>query len=552
MKSSKFLSVLTASLFVTVYAHAQGSKTKYSWDNLPRIERPVFKADTFNITRYGAKSDGVTLNTESINKAIDDCSKRGGGVVLIPQGVWLTGPVVLKSNVNLHLTRAALLQFTADKSQYKLVEGNFEGRKAIRNQSPISGTNLTNIAITGYGIIDGRGEVWRAMGKGRVTEGEWKSMIKTGVVSPDGGSWYPSESYARGAQYKEANFFDPAKSLKDYEPYKDYYRPNMVVLTNCKKVLLQNTTFQNSPAWNLHTLLCENLTFDGVQVRNEPNAQNGDGIDIESCQYVMVENSMLDCGDDAICIKSGKDEEGRKRGKPTAYVVVRNNVVYEGHGGFVIGSEMSGGAHDIFVTDCTFIGTDNGLRFKTVRGRGGVVENIFIKNIGMHNIKGYGILFDMYYFTKTPNLAQTNGKVEIPAVNEGTPQFRNFYINNLTCEGAQTGMIIRGLPERSIENINIENANIVANRGADVIEAKGVLLKNVTFQCADTKPLVNIENSKDVVFENVRSLSNPALFYSVSGDRSGNIKVKNGNSANAATEADFKYGATKSALVVSK
>lgn len=539
---------MLATLLLTT---ASAQKQPYSWDNLPRIIRPQFKADTFNIVNFGARADGLTLNTQSINKAISACSEKGGGVVLVPAGLWLTGPIVLKSKVNLHISRSALLQFTADKSQYHLVEGNFEGRKTIRNQSPISGNDLTDIAITGDGVIDAHGEAWRALGKDRVTEPEWKQLITSGVLSADGKTWYPSESYAKGARNASGNI-TAAKTMKDFEEIKDFLRPNMLVLVNCKRVLLQNITFQNSPAWCLHTLLCENLTFDGVRVRNLPNAQNGDGMDIESCSYVKVENCTLDCGDDGICIKSGKDEEGRQRGKPSQYIVIQNNVVYDAHGGFVIGSEMSGGAHDIFVSKCTFIGTDNGLRFKTARGRGGIVENIFIRDIYMHDIGHDAILFDMYYYTKAPTLAQTNGKVEIPAVTEGTPQFRNFYINNLVCEGALRAMLIRGLPEMSIKDIYLENVTIKSQRGADIMEAQNVTLKNVIFDCTDTKPLVNIENSRQITFNQVRSLTPPDLFFSINGDRCKQVIVKGSNVAEAKNQADYHYGADQSVLSIGK
>lgn len=518
----------------------------YSWSNLPRVQTPVFKKDTLNIIKYGAKPDGMTLNTEAINKTIEACSKRGGGVVYIPQGIWLTGPIVLKSNVNLYVSRAALVQFTSDKSQYPLIETHFEGKKAVRNQSPISGTNLENIAITGEGIVDGNGDVWRMLKKDKVTEGEWKKRVASGgIVSADGRSWYPSEAYRLGEQNRGAY---EGKSVADHAPIKDALRPNMVVLVNCKKVLLQHTTFQNSPCWNLHALYCENLTYDGVRVRNPSYAQNGDGMDIESCSYVEVKNSTLDCGDDGICIKSGKDEEGRKVGKASQYMYIHDNVVYKAHGGFVIGSEMSGGAHDIFVTDCSFIGTDVGLRFKTQRGRGGVVENIYIKNISMRNIVNDAISFDMYYFGKPTNLAATNGKVEIPPVNEGTPQFRKFYINNIVCDGANRAMIIRGLPEMSIRDIHLNDVTIKSRRGADLIEANNVSLNNVALQCSETSPLINIENSQHLSFSKVRSLTTPQQFYSVNGDRSKEIKVDAANAAGVS----FGYGAGKEAVSAGK
>ncbi|MES2279046.1 MAG: glycoside hydrolase family 28 protein [Bacteroidota bacterium] len=548
----KIYQIITAGIFATAtLTTALGQTIPYSWDNLPKVERPTFKADTFNIINFGARADGLTLNTESINKAISTCSEKGGGVVLIPPGLWITGPVVLKSKVNLHISRSALLQFTADKSQYHLVEGNFEGRKTIRNQSPISGTDLTDIAITGDGTVDAHGEAWRALGKDRVTEPQWKQMITTGVLSADGKTWYPSESYAKGARKSDGNTTS-GKTLKDFEGIKDFLRPNMLVLTNCKRVLLQNTTFQNSPAWCLHTLLCENVTFDGVRVRNLPNAQNGDGMDIESCSYVKVENCTLDCGDDGICIKSGKDEEGRQRGKPSQYIVIQNNVVYDAHGGFVIGSEMSGGAHDIFVSKCTFIGTDNGLRFKTARGRGGIVENIFIRDIYMRDIGHDAILFDMYYYAKALTLAQTNGKVDIPAATEATPQFRKFYISNLVCDGAGRAMLIRGLPEMSIKDIYLNNVTIKSQRGADIIEAQNITLKDVIMDCKDTRPLINIENSRQITFEQVKSVHAPELFLSINGDRCKQVIVKETNIAEAKNQADYNFGADKSVLSISK
>src|SRR5882757_2083945 len=181
-------------LLIVIVGSATNATAQYSWNNLPKITEPVFKKDTFNIVQYGAKPDGLTLNTKSINDAIAACSKKGGGVVLIPAGLWLTGPVVMQSNVNLHLNYAAILQFSADFDQYPLVEGNWEGKKQARNQSPLSGDNLMNIAVTGKGIIDGNGDVWRMVGKDRLTENEWKKKVASGgLVSADGKLWFPSE-----------------------------------------------------------------------------------------------------------------------------------------------------------------------------------------------------------------------------------------------------------------------------------------------------------------------------------------------------------------------
>lgn len=541
MKKINRIILLALLATTTMATHAQTGT--YSWTNLPKVQVPVFKKDTIYITTFGAKPDGITLNTEAINKAIDACSKQGGGVVYIPQGVWMTGPIELKSNVNLHVNRSALLQFTGDKSQYKLIESHFEGKKTVRNQAPISGTDLENIAITGEGVIDGNGDVWRAVKKDKLTEGEWQRLVASGgIVRTDGKMWYPSEAFMQAEEKKIAV---TGTTPKDYEVIKDFLRPNMVKLTNCKKVLLQGATFQNSPAWCLHPLYCEHLTIDGVKVRNPSYAQNGDGLDIESCSYVEVKNSTLDCGDDGICIKSGKDEEGRKAGKASQYMIIRNNVVYHGHGGFVIGSEMSGGAHDIFVSDCTFIGTDIGLRFKTTRGRGGIVENIYIRNINMRSIGNDAILFDMYYFAKAQPIGT---KIEIPPVDAGTPQFRKFYISNVVCEGADRAMLIRGLPEMSIKDIQLSDVVIKARRGIEVIEASNVGFSNVVLQCASSSPLVNVENSQQLSFVKVQALTAPKQFYSVNGERSKDIRVD----AVATGSVIFNYGAEEKAVTVGR
>lgn len=523
------------------------AQTDYSWANLPKAAVPSFKRDTFNIIKYGAVPDGITLNTKSINDAITACSAKGGGVVLVPGGLWMTGPIVLKSNVNLHVDRAAMIQFTDDKSQYPLVEGNYEGLAAVRNQSPLSANNAQNIAVTGGGIIDGNGAVWRAIGKDRLTENEWKQLVASGgVVSENGRSWMPSEGYAKGNKIKDVSVIKPGKSLNDYAEYKDFFRPNMVVFTNCKKVLLSGTTFQNSPNWCLHMLVCEELTLNDVHVRNPWNAQNGDAIDVESCKNVLIENSTFDAGDDGLCIKSGRDEEGRKRGKPTENVVIRNNVVYRAHGGFVIGSEMSGGARNIFVSDCTFIGTDIGLRFKTTRGRGGVVENIYVKNISMRNILNDAILFDMYYMASA---GSTLGKKDFPPVTDATPQFKNFYVSNVVCNGAERAILIRGLPEMSIKNIYLENMVLKSNRGVDLIEANNISLKNITLESKNTKPLINIENSSQIALNGIKYASADQLL-SINGERSGEITLSHTSTANSKAKPEFNFGADAKMLTI--
>jgi polygalacturonase len=516
---------------------------------------PKFKKDTFNIVQFGAKSDGLFLNSKAINDAVNACNKNGGGVVLIPNGFWLTGPVVLQSNVNLYLSKNALLQFTADKTQFPLIESFWEGVAAARNQSPISATNATNIAITGTGIIDGNGDVWRAIKKDKLTETQWKAKLASGgVLSDDKKTWFPSASSFKGSITKDAGVLNGNKTAKDFEDIKDFLRPNLLVFTKCKNVLLDGVTFQNSPAWNLHPLMCENLTVRNVYAKNPWYAQNGDGIDIESCKNVLLENSTFDVGDDGICIKSGKDEEGRKRGMPTENVTVRNCVVYHAHGGFVIGSEMSGGAKNINVTNCTFIGTDIGLRFKTTRGRGGIVENIYCDNINMKDIVGEAILFDMYYMAKDPvplaGEQRDAPKVELLPVTEATPQFKNFLVKNIVCDGADKAVFIRGLPEMSIKNIAMENMVIKAKRGIICEEADGISFKNVQLLVAETNPIVAIQNAANIAFDKLDYNSNADLLFSIKGVNSKAITVVNSDVIKVKAKVEFSASATDKALMI--
>ena len=546
MKRVYKLLLLSSFLFAGREAEGQSIQKKFSWNNLPSAVSPDFKRDTFNITQYGAKADGQTLNTGSINTAIKDCSSKGGGVVLVPGGVWLTGPVVMQNNVNLHVSTNAILLFTSDFNQYALVKGNYEGKPSIRNQSPVSGSNLENIAITGAGVIDGNGDHWRMVTKDRLTEREWKEKLtRGGLVSEDGKTWFPSVKTKKGHSMKDAGQISSEKTMEEYAEVKDYLRPTLLNFTSCKKVLLQDVTFQNSPAWCLHLLMCEDLIMRNVYAKNPAYAQNGDGVDLESCKNVMVDGCTFDVGDDGICIKSGKDEEGRRRGIPTENVVIRNCKVYKGHGGFVIGSEMSGGARNIFISDCSFMGTDKGLRFKTARGRGGVVENIYVKNIFMSDIKDEAIYFDMYYFTKPPLAGE---KVEAPLVTEATPQFRDFDIRNIVCNGAKKGIFIRGLPEMSIKNIAITNADLKTDKGIEIYEAENISLKEIRINTRETNPVMYVESSRSIAVDGLVYNQSSDLLCKVNGHRSKDISFKNTDTDRAKSCVEAENGAKSNSV----
>lgn len=521
---------------------------------LPVIYEPYFRKDTFDIVKYGAKADGVFLNTKAISQAIDMAHNAGGGTVLIPPGLWLSSPIKLKSNVNLHLAAGALLQFSNNRDDYPIVETTWEGQKALRCQAPIWAVGQENIAITGKGVIDGSGEVWKMVKKNKLTDTQWRKLLESGgVLNEKGDTWYPSEQSRYGNEdVKEwANLWAEGKTLEDYETVRDFLRPNMVSITSCKNVLIEGLTFQNSPAWTLHPLLTNHITIRDVNVRNPWYGQNNDALDLESCQYAIVDGCTFDTGDDAITIKSGRDEQGRKRGVPTANVLVKNTTVFHAHGGFVIGSEMSGGVKNLYVYNCSFLGTDIGLRFKTKRDRGGVVEDIYISDITMNHIPAEAILFDMYYEAKDP-VALDGDKVELPEikakpVNEGTPQFKNFYINNVNCFEAETAIVLRGLPEMNIRDIIIENANFTSKKGFVCIEAENIKLKNVGLFTQSAK-VMQVQNSKNIVLDAILFPDGKTDLIEINGARAENIKLINTDYKKAKNAAVFTNQAKENAF----
>jgi len=501
---------------------------------LPAVRQVRFKADTFNIQKYGAVADGQALNTQAFQKAIMACTQAGGGTVMVPAGLWLTGPIALQNNVNLHVSTGALVQFTTDHLQYPLLKTTWEGEEAIRSQAPISGVGLANIAITGNGTFDGAGDSWRPVKKNKLNEGEWKKLLASGgVLNEKKDTWYPSAGSLKGNMLAVAG--TPRKSLDPtaFDDIRDFLRPNMLSLTDCKQILLEGFTIQNSPAWTIHPLLCQDITVRRVTARNPWYGQNTDAIDVESCRNGVLDDCVFSVGDDGLCIKSGRDEEGRKRGVPTENFLIQNCKVYSAHGGFVIGSEMSGGVRNLVVRNCTFQGTDVGLRFKTARGRGGMVENVWVDGITMTDIAGQAILFDMYYAAKDP-VPQAGESTAPPVIaaqplNEGTPQFQHFYIKNVVCKGAETGILVRGLPEMAIKDISLENIVIESQKGMLCQEAENIRLKNVTLFTRETRPVLEVQNSKNISLDGIKYASGADLLLRVSGDRSQDIRLVNTN-----------------------
>ena len=476
-------------LGICMFSSCSSYEFSYLYDDLPfemrKVCRPVIPNREVSIDDFGGVGDGVFLNSDAFASAIDALASRGGGRLVVPTGIWLTGPITLKDNIELHVSPDAVLLFSSDRSLYPIVETVFEGLDTRRCQAPINADGARNIAITGGGTIDGNGDSWRQVKKSKMAPSQWKQLLAGGGFTNEKGNvWYPDSSSFRGSAVSDAfNVPQGLDTEEEWNSVKTYLRPVLIGLKNCENVLLEDCLFQNSPCWNIHPLMCRSVIINNITVRNPWYSQNGDGLDVDSCEDVLVVNSSFDVGDDAICIKSGKNEDGRRRARPCRNLIVDNCIVFHGHGGFVVGSEMSGGVQNISVRNCRFLGTDVGLRFKSCRGRGGVVENIFIEDIVMMNIPTEPLLFDLHYGGKSAVEAAADGAspfdVEFVPADETTPQFKNIFISDIVCSGAARAMYFNGIPEKNIENIVVENCEIVSELGADLRYSDGVLLKDV-------------------------------------------------------------------------
>jgi polygalacturonase len=444
------------------------------------IVTPEFNSYEVNLTKTDLIPNLSDINTSKhnaacINKAIEEISVSGGGTLNIPDGMFITGPIRLLSNVNLHLNRQTVLKFSKNSEEYPLIITNYEGQECIRTVSPISANNAVNIAITGNGVIDGSGDEWRPIKEFKLTNRAWNALFEKSeyvLDTKEGGVWFPTKSSFEGNRLNIQKGYEGKSDdevLELAKPYYDFYRPVLISLKQCDKVLLEGVTFKNSPAWNIHPFFCTNLTVRNINVNNAYHAQNGDGIDIESCNGVEIYNSRFETGDDAICVKSGKNAVARTIKGPCENVYIHDCLVNEGHGGFVIGSEMSRGVKNVYVKDCLFLGTDVGIRMKSALGRGGVVENIHIENVNMMNIINEGIIMTMSYVLNSLNRNEVIAKEN----EEDIPFFKNITIDKVNCVGAKHAIKIEPLVGRedTISDITITNSTF-ENCGESVI--KGV------------------------------------------------------------------------------
>ena len=415
---------------------------------LRQVTAVAIPENTVTLTDFGGVGDGVTLNTEAFRKAISALTKKGGRRLVLPHGVWLTGPIQLKDNIDLHITRNAIVLFSPDKSLFVDKDG-----KSSRCDAGIKASKRKNIAITGEGIVDGNGAQWRPVKRGKVSDVEWKRFKEIGGVERGNGQlWYPWDV--------KAGYPNIAETPEQQEKM----RLDLVRLTDCENVLIKGVTFQNSPRFHVHPCNSRNVIIDGVTVRCPWNAQNGDAIAISDCHQVLIVNSVVDAGDDGLCMKSGNM-------KPTALVngcediLIQDNTVFHAHGGFVIGSESITGMKRIVVRQCQFSGTDTGLRFKSGIGRGGKTEDIFISDIVMNDITDEAIVFQCDYVDRP---AGHDEKKETKAVKlEKVPDFTDIDITRVVCRGSKTAIKAKGVEGLDcIHDIKISNSAIVYSQKA--------------------------------------------------------------------------------------
>ena len=443
----------TAALLCCVF---KSSATDYSvyYRNMPvgmkQVADLIIPANTVNITDFGGIGNGTALNTEAFRKAIGALEKKGGGRLNVPAGIWLTGPIRMKDNIELHVEKNAVIYFSPDKSLYVDKEG-----KSKRVDACIKASGNKNISITGEGIIDGNGAQWRPVKRSKVSDVEWKRFKSTGGVErQDGSLWYPWDD--------KAGYPNIAVTPEKQETM----RNDLIRFTDCENIKFQGVTFQNAPKFHVHPINCRNVIVDGITVRCPWNAQNGDAIDLSDVNVAIVINSTVDAGDDGICMKSG-DYKKDALVNGCEDILIENNTVFHAHGGFVIGSEDVSGMKRIVVRNCRFSGTDTGLRFKSGIGRGGKTDSIYISDIVMTDITGEAIIFQCDYVNRQA------GHKDEPTADmkvEKIPEFTDIHISNVTCLNTKTAISAHGIEGMNcVHGITISNSSFVyTDKGTDI------------------------------------------------------------------------------------
>lgn len=404
-------------------------------------QAPIFPEQTFNVRDFEAVDDGRTVNTQAFGRAIAACHAAGGGRVLIPAGTWLTGAIHLRSNVNLHLEKGALVRFSTRTVDYlPPVLTRWEGVECYNYSPLIYAKDCEDVAITGQGIFDGQGEAWW----------DWKKLQQAAATT-----LYHAE--LDGVPVEKRMYGSEDAAL----------RPQFLQPLGCRNVLIEGVTFLNGPMWTIHPVYCENVRVRHVTVKS--NGPNTDGLNPDSCRNVVIEDCSFSTGDDCIAINSGMNEDGWRVARPCENILIRNCHMSEGHGAVAIGSGMSGGVRNVYVYDCHFTGGDHGIRLKSMRGRGGIVEKVYFENIKMADLRHAAIVLNMFYGSST-----------VASRSATPPLFRDIHIKNVSCESAGAAIEIRGLPEQRIQRVVMEHLRMNATGGIRCQDVDDLTLNDVS------------------------------------------------------------------------
>lgn len=435
----------------------------------------------YNVLEHGAVPDGTTKNTAALQKAIATCAAAGGGTLWFPAGKYLTGSLHLESNLTLHLDAGAELLYSGDPADSPLVQSRWECTNAFTYSPLIYANGKTNVSITGRGTINGVGKNWW-----------WRNArqdpARRAEALPAQEAW--RKLYARieaGEKVTKEDFTIPA----------NYIRPSLVVFYECKNILVEGVTITDSPMWLLHPIYSDDIVVRGVRFISD--GPNGDGIDIDSCRNVRISDCFFTTGDDCIVIKSGRDNDGRRTARPTEYVTITNCVMYKGHGAVVIGSETSGGIRNITASNCIAKGTDRGIRIKTQRGRGGVLENFRFDNWVIEDARIQAFEITSRY-----------GRTAEEPVSERTPTLRNISYSNITVINAKKVASIEGLPERAIEQLRFTDINATGETGFIVDNVADVELHHVRVTATKGNAF-QVTAGSTLVFDDVSPRSEPSM-----------------------------------------
>ena len=406
------------------------------WAEAARIEDTITGAkvsgDIYNVLDHNIIPDNGTLNTDPINKLISSASNRGGGILKFPPGIYLTGGIILKDNIEINIEEGAILKFSQNPVDYTPnVIGHWEGMEINNFRAFIYSNNAKNIAITGNGILDGNAG-WD----------NWWSWSKNNLHKQKKNRPRLME-YNRSQVPLEERNFGLGYNL----------RPNFIQTYKSEKITIQGVTLKNSPMWFIHTVLSENIIINDVKIYAPYESPNTDALDFESSKNIVVKNCFIDVGDDCITMKSGRNQDGRRINTPTENVIARNNIIKNGRGGLTIGSEMSGGANNIFMRDCQINSKklNRAFRIKGSEVRGGYVRNIFVKDVQIDTVGGGPVLnIDLHYKVRD---AERDGNLYLPRV-------ENVFIENVTCNYAKQPLFLDGYNESKIRNVRLKNIDI--------------------------------------------------------------------------------------------